>query len=72
MSAGLEVRQRCRAVTETDHAGFELFNRLFKSWDGTSWEMSAPVANFWAGGLASNLYWFTALRELRIGPICGC
>lgn len=43
--------------------GFEIFNRLFKSWDGTSWQMSTPAANFLAGGIASNMYWFTALRE---------
>jgi hypothetical protein len=43
--------------------GFEIFNRLFKSWDGTSWEMSTAAANFWAGGIASNMYWFAALRE---------
>ncbi|ORY25178.1 mitochondrial carrier domain-containing protein [Naematelia encephala] len=41
--------------------GFEVFNRLFKSWDGTSWAMSTPSANFLAGGLASNLYWGMAL-----------
>jgi len=43
--------------------GFEVFNRIFKSWDGTSWEMSTAAANFWAGGLCSNVYWFSALRE---------
>ncbi|OCF36090.1 solute carrier family 25 (mitochondrial carnitine/acylcarnitine transporter), member 20/29 [Kwoniella heveanensis BCC8398] len=41
--------------------GFEIFNRLFKSWDGTSWEMSTELCNFLAGGMASNMYWFTAL-----------
>ncbi|WVQ76293.1 hypothetical protein IAR50_005958 [Cryptococcus sp. DSM 104548] len=40
---------------------FEAFNRLFKSWDGTSWEMSSGMANFVAGGMASNVYWFAAL-----------
>ncbi|OXH60572.1 solute carrier family 25 (mitochondrial carnitine/acylcarnitine transporter), member 20/29 [Cryptococcus neoformans] len=28
---------------------FEIFNRLFKSWDGTNWAMSAGLANFLAG-----------------------
>ncbi|KAI9635923.1 mitochondrial carrier protein [Dioszegia hungarica] len=41
--------------------GFEVFNRLFASWDGTSWAMSQGAANFLAGGLASNLYWAMAL-----------
>nr|XP_018266621.1 solute carrier family 25 (mitochondrial carnitine/acylcarnitine transporter), member 20/29 [Kwoniella dejecticola CBS 10117]OBR88779.1 solute carrier family 25 (mitochondrial carnitine/acylcarnitine transporter), member 20/29 [Kwoniella dejecticola CBS 10117] len=41
--------------------GFEIFNRLFKSFDGTRWEMSTELANFLAGGMASNMYWFTAL-----------
>ncbi|KGB77259.2 solute carrier family 25 (mitochondrial carnitine/acylcarnitine transporter) member 20/29 [Cryptococcus deuterogattii R265] len=40
---------------------FEAFNRLFKSWDGTNWAMSAGLANFLAGGMASNAYWLTAL-----------
>ncbi|EAL18152.1 hypothetical protein CNBK1730 [Cryptococcus deneoformans B-3501A] len=40
---------------------FEVFNRLFKSWDGTNWAMSAGLANFLAGGMASNAYWLTAL-----------
>ncbi|KAK1926214.1 mitochondrial carrier domain-containing protein [Papiliotrema laurentii] len=40
---------------------FEVFNRWFKSWDGTSWAMSTGTANFIAGGLASNVYWWTAL-----------
>ncbi|WVQ80377.1 hypothetical protein IAT38_002482 [Cryptococcus sp. DSM 104549] len=40
---------------------FEIMNRLFKSWDGTRWEMSPGVANFIAGGMASNVYWFSAL-----------
>lgn len=46
--------------------GFEVFNRWFKSWDGTKWEMSTGTANFIAGGLASNVYWWTALRELHL------
>lgn len=46
--------------------GFEVFNRWFKSWDGTSWEMSTGTANFIAGGLASNVYWWTALRESSV------
>ena len=25
--------------------------------------MSTATANFWAGGLASNMYWIPALRE---------
>lgn len=41
--------------------GFEAFNRLFASWRGTSWELSPGLANFLAGGLASNMYWFAAL-----------
>ncbi|WVR03445.1 hypothetical protein IAU60_000436 [Kwoniella sp. DSM 27419] len=41
--------------------GFEIFNRLFKSFDGTRWQMSTELANFLAGGMASNMYWFTAL-----------
>nr|ADE10072.1 mitochondrial carrier protein [Tremella fuciformis] len=41
--------------------GFEMFNRLFRTWKGTSWEMSDGLSNFLAGGLASNLYWFSAL-----------
>ncbi|WWC97124.1 hypothetical protein V866_004002 [Kwoniella sp. B9012] len=41
--------------------GFEIFNRLFKSFDGTKYEMSTELANFLAGGMASNMYWFTAL-----------
>jgi len=36
---------------------------MFKKWDGTSWEMSPGMGNFMAGGLASNMYWLTALRE---------
>lgn len=40
-----------------------MFNRMFKTWEGTSWEMSQGMANFMAGGLASNLYWLSALRE---------
>lgn len=43
--------------------GFELFNRWFKTWNGTRWEMSQGMGNFMAGGLASNMYWLTALRE---------
>ena len=46
---------------ELTFAGFEVFNRLFASWKGTSWELSPGLANFLAGGLASNMYWFAAL-----------
>jgi hypothetical protein len=53
---------KCRNIL-TAWAGFEIFNRLFKSWDGTSWQMSTAAANFWAGGIASNMYWFSALRK---------
>ena len=49
--------------------GFEIFNRLFKRLDGTKWELSDGARNFWSGGLASNLYWGAALREL---PDCTC
>jgi hypothetical protein len=34
---------------------------MFDSWKGTSWELSPGAANFFAGGLASNMFWFTAL-----------
>jgi hypothetical protein len=47
-------------------AGFEIFNRMFQGWKGTSWEMSTELSNFLAGGLASNMYWGMALRELRL------
>jgi hypothetical protein len=50
-------------LDQTDVAGFEIFNRMFKKWEGTSWEMSPGMGNFMAGGLASNMYWLTALRE---------
>ncbi len=40
-----------------------MFNRLFMSWEGTSWAMSKELCNFLAGGLGSNLYWAMALRE---------
>lgn len=43
--------------------GFEVFNRLFMSWEGSSWGMSKELSNFLAGGMASNLYWAMALRE---------
>jgi hypothetical protein len=43
--------------------GFELFNRMFQQLDGTPYAISQPMANFLSGGLASNLYWITALRE---------
>lgn len=39
---------------------------MFKKWEGTSWEMSPGMGNFMAGGLASNMYWLTALRESSI------
>jgi solute carrier family 25 carnitine/acylcarnitine transporter 20/29 len=42
--------------------GFEFFNRIFQGWEGTSWGMSKEMANFLAGGMASNLYWGMALR----------
>lgn len=44
--------------------GFEFFNRIFQGWEGTSWGMSKEMANFLAGGMASNLYWGMALRRL--------
>lgn len=50
-------------TTDIGESGFEAFNRLFKSWDGTNWAMSAGLANFLAGGMASNAYWLTALRK---------
>lgn len=40
-----------------------MFNRLFKSFDGTKWAMSTGTANFIAGGMASNVYWLCSLRE---------
>ncbi|WVO15542.1 hypothetical protein L204_103202 [Cryptococcus depauperatus] len=40
---------------------FEALNRVFKSWDSTSWEIPTELANFIAGGLASNVYWLSAL-----------
>ena len=46
--------------------GFEIFNRFFKRWDGTNWELSEGARNFWSGGLASNLYWGAALRERAV------
>ena len=39
-----------------------MFSRLFRTWKGTSWEMSDGLSSFLAGGLASNMYWFSALR----------
>lgn len=39
---------------------------MFRKWEGTSWEMSPGMGNFMAGGLASNMYWLTALRESSI------
>lgn len=50
-------------TADIGESGFEAFNRLFKSWDGTNWAMSAGLANFLAGGMASNAYWLTALRK---------
>jgi hypothetical protein len=50
-------------VTLIPLTGFEMFNRLFASWRGTSWEMSRGMENFIAGGMGSNLYWLMALRE---------
>ncbi|WVR03461.1 hypothetical protein IAU60_000452 [Kwoniella sp. DSM 27419] len=40
---------------------FEVFNRMFKSWEGTRFAMSPEMANFLAGGLCANVYWATAL-----------
>jgi hypothetical protein len=48
--------------------GFEIFNRLFSSWKGTSWEMSPGAVNFFAGGMASNMYWLCALRAYMCTP----
>lgn len=45
-----------------------MFNRLFASWRGTSWEMSRGMENFIAGGMGSNLYWLMALRESSSYP----
>jgi solute carrier family 25 carnitine/acylcarnitine transporter 20/29 len=42
---------------------------MFKKWEGTSWEMSPGMGNFMAGGLASNMYWLTALRELPMPDV---
>jgi solute carrier family 25 carnitine/acylcarnitine transporter 20/29 len=42
---------------------------MFKKWEGTSWEMSPGMGNFMAGGLASNMYWLTALRESAISNV---
>lgn len=52
-----------RSLCSHSHPGFEIFNRLFSSWEGTSWAMSPAAANFFAGGMASNMYWLCALRE---------
>ncbi|KAL1411994.1 hypothetical protein Q8F55_002989 [Vanrija albida] len=41
--------------------GFEIFNRWFATWKGTTWELSPGAANFFAGGMASNMYWIMAL-----------
>jgi solute carrier family 25 carnitine/acylcarnitine transporter 20/29 len=43
--------------------GFELFSRMFQKLKGTPYELSQNASNFLAGGLASNLYWLSALRE---------
>lgn len=56
------------AWAEPGSSGFEVFNRLFMSWEGTSWAMSKELSNFLAGGMASNLYWAMALREFRRDP----
>ncbi|WWD22385.1 hypothetical protein CI109_106876 [Kwoniella shandongensis] len=61
MFRGLGASFIYRSCFAAMFGGFEIFNRLFKSWDGTSWEMSTGAANFLAGGMASNMYWFTAL-----------
>lgn len=42
--------------------GFEVFSRMFQKLKGTPYELSQDAANFLAGGLASNLYWLSALR----------
>ncbi|KAI5450538.1 hypothetical protein NCC49_002993 [Naganishia albida] len=41
--------------------GFELFSRMFQKLKGTPYELSQNASNFLAGGLASNLYWLSAL-----------
>jgi hypothetical protein len=35
---------------------------MFQKLKGTPYELSQNAANFLAGGLASNLYWLSALR----------
>lgn len=50
-------------MTSANQQGFEVFNRMFASWKGTSWELSPGLSSFLAGGMASNMYWFAALRE---------
>lgn len=61
----------CVRNVDVELTGFEVFNRLFKSWDGTNWAMSAGLANFLAGGMASNAYWLTALRKSS-AYMCDC
>lgn len=62
MWRGLGASFMYRSCFAAMFGGFEVFNRLFASWKGTAWEMSQGKANFLAGGMASNLYWFAALR----------
>ncbi|CAK9787390.1 mitochondrial carrier protein [Cutaneotrichosporon oleaginosum] len=61
MWRGLGASFMYRSCFAAMFGGFEIFNRFFNSWKGTSWEMSPGAANFFAGGMASNLYWFSAL-----------
>lgn len=67
MWRGLPASFMYRSCFAAMFGGFEVFNRLFDGWKGTSWEMSKGQANFLAGGMASNLYWFAALREFASG-----
>jgi solute carrier family 25 carnitine/acylcarnitine transporter 20/29 len=38
-------------------ASYDVFNRTFESWKGTSWEISPGFATFLSGGLASQVFW---------------
>lgn len=39
---------------------YEYFQRLFSSWNGTSWELSPGAITFISGGLGAEVFWLTA------------
>ncbi|KAL7418878.1 hypothetical protein Q5752_006562 [Cryptotrichosporon argae] len=61
MWRGLAASFIYRSCFAAMFGGFELCNRALARLDGSRYEMSVGTRNFLAGGMASNLYWFTAL-----------